>query len=272
MIDEVTEIIERQNIVNELANSWNQSGIDKGDTVMVHSSLSGFLKKYKSRGMDLTPEDVLNSFIASVGDKGTLIFPTFNFDFAKGKVFDIRNTKSETGALSEAARNRRDSVRTGHPMFSFAVIGFHIDKFRDLYNYNAFGKESPFAKLLELDGKIAVLDVPGEICMTFHHYVEEMENAPNRFHKTFKGRYIDHDGNENEKEFNVYSRILEDGVVTDIKQMVDHIRSKGLFTGSPPGEGSCLNVIKAKKVYEEVSKVIRAGKALGMLYRIEKNS
>jgi hypothetical protein len=108
--------------------------------------------------------------------------------------------------------------------------------------------------------------------MTFHHYVEEMENAPNRYHKIFKGKYIDNDGSESEREFNIYSRILEDGIVTDVKPMVELIHSKGLFTGHLPGEESCLNVIRARYVYDEVAKIIRAGKALGMLYRIEKDS
>jgi hypothetical protein len=54
--------------------------------------------------------------------------------------------------------------------------------------------------------------------------------------------------------------------------MVELMHSKGLFTGNRPGKGSCLNVIKAKDVYDEVSKVIREEKGLGMLYRIEKGS
>lgn len=255
-------------IVIELADLWNDSGIEKGDTVLVHSSLSKFLRKKRTEGREVTPIIILNSFIESVGEKGTLLFPTYNFDFTKGKSFDIRNTKSETGALTEAARNHPMSVRTGHPLFSFAVIGFHKNKFTDLYNFSAFGKDSPFGKLLELDGKIAALDVAGEFCMTFYHHVEEMENAPNRFHKIFSGKYIDRDGIESERDFNVYSRKTEIGVETDVKPMEEYLWEKGMFTGSRPGEGSCLHVIKASTVYDEAAKLIREGKSLGMLYRI----
>ena len=77
----------KNNFVNKLASSWNDSGINKGDTVLVHSSLSKFLKKHKSSGIDLTPGDVLESLIESAGENGTLIFPTYNFDFTKGKSF-----------------------------------------------------------------------------------------------------------------------------------------------------------------------------------------
>ncbi|MEO8664940.1 MAG: AAC(3) family N-acetyltransferase [Ignavibacteria bacterium] len=267
---EAVIINNRKNIVRELADSWNESGIDKGDMVLIHSSLSSFLKRYRTSGIELTLPEILNSFIESVGDKGTLIFPTYNFDFAKGKAFDIRNSRSETGALTEAARNHPDFVRTGHPMFSFAVKGHHRDKFKNLYNHNAFGKDSPFAKLLEFNGKIAALDVAGEFCMTFYHHVEEMENAPNRYHKIFKGTYIDNDGSESEREFDVYSRNIELGVETDVKPMEEYLWAKGLYSGSRPGTGNYLHVIGAKTVYEEASKIIREGKSEGMLYKIIK--
>lgn len=270
----MTDIINPANIIQktitDLAVSWKESGIEKGDTVLLHSSLSGFLKKYRSAGIPISPNDILESFIISTGEKGTLIFPTYNFDFTKGKAFDILNTRSETGALTEAARLHSDSARTGHPLFSFAVIGFHKDIFEDLCNFSAFGKDSPFAKLLELNGKIAALDVAGENCMTFYHHVEEMENAPNRYHKIFRGNYIDKHGVKTIREFSVYSRKIEEGVETDVKPMEEFLWSKGLYSGKRPGEGSCLHVIRAERVYDESSSVIRDGRSLGMLYKISK--
>ncbi len=259
-----------QKVKNELAESWNESGIEKGDTILLHSSLSGFLRKYRAKGIPVSPNDILDSLLMAAGKNGTLIFPTYNFDFTKGSTFDIRNTRSETGALSEAARLHPDSVRTGHPLFSFAVIGYDKNIFEDLCNFSAFGEDSPFAKLLELGGKIAAIDVAGENCMTFYHHVEEMENAPNRYHKIFKGNYIDRHGNQNEREFDVYSRKIDEGVETDVKPMEEYLWSKGLYSGYRPGEGSCMHVIPAEKVYEEASKVIKEGRSQGMLYNINK--
>jgi aminoglycoside 3-N-acetyltransferase len=264
----MTSIVDnKKDVIDKLAGSWHQSGLEKGDTVLIHSSMSGFLKGYREQGIDLTPADVLDSLILAVGDKGTLIFPTFNFEFTKGVTFDIRNTRSETGALTECARLHKDSVRTGHPLFSFAVLGYHIEKFRRLYNYSAFGIDSPFAKLIQLGGKIAVIDVPGEICMTFFHYVEEMENAPNRYHKIFRGKYIDIDGSETEREYNLYARNLEMKVKTDVKLMEELLWEKGLYKGDRAGRGTKMHVIDAMNVYRELATVIREGRAEGMLYR-----
>jgi len=260
----------KNKIIDKLAEDWLESGLEKGDMVLVHSALSNYLKRFREKNIKLSPNDILESFLRAVGENGTLIFPTFNFEFTKGKTFDIRNTVSETGALTEAARLHPDSVRTGHPLFSFTALGKEKDRFRGLYNFSAFGKDSPFGILHEVNGKIAVLDIGGERSSTFYHYVEESENAPNRYHKIFRGPYIDYDGKESIREFNLYARNLEMNVITDIKPMEDLIWSKNLYIGYPPGEGTCLHVIDANTLYDEIAAIIRQGKALNMLYRIGK--
>ncbi len=254
-------------VAEKLALSWNQSGLNEGDTVLVHSSLSGFLKNYRESGAELSPSDVLDSLILAAGSKGTLIFPTYNFGFTKGVTFDIKNTKSETGVLTEIARLHKDAVRTGHPLFSFAVLGHHADKFKGLCNYSAFGIDSPFARLMQLGGKIAAIDVAGEFCMTFYHYIEEMENAPNRYHKIFRGNYIDEEDKESKREFNLFARNLEMKVETDEKPMEEYLWAHGLYKGDRPGTGTRMHTIDAMTVYREAAKLIREGRSEGMLYR-----
>ena len=243
-------------VIKELTESWIKSGLEKNNTVLVHSSLSSFFKKYKNRGIEISPEDILQSLMNAVGEKGTLIFPVYNFGFTKNIPFDIRNSKSETGILTETARKHPAFVRTGHPMFSFTAAGYHKNKFKNLDNFSAFGKDSPFAILTELDGMIdrAIAD-----------------DAVNRFHKVFKGRYIDKDGLEYLKEYNVYSRKTEIGVETDVKPMEEFLWAKGLYKGDRPMVGTGMHVIKARTVYEEAAKLIKDGKSLGMLYRINSN-
>lgn len=270
MIDSINEKDTKEEIVKKLAESWKESGIYEGDLVLVHSALSGFLKRYKEKNIFITPDMILDSFISAVGINGTLLFPTYNFDFTKGILFDIKNTRSETGVLTEVARLRKNSYRTGHPLFSFAIIGAQIEKFKSLKNYTAFGSDSPFAMLLKSDGKIAALDVAGENCMTFYHHIEETEDAPNRYHKKFLGKYKDIDGNESMREYDLYARRLDLRVETDVKPMEEYLWKKGFYKGSRPGEGNCLHVIKAQDVYDEAAKLIRKGKSLNMLYKIGK--
>ncbi|MEZ4822956.1 MAG: AAC(3) family N-acetyltransferase [Ignavibacteria bacterium] len=82
--------------------------------------------------MEISPEDILQSLMNAVGEKGTLIFPVYNFGFTKGIPFDIRNSKSETGILTETARNHKAFVRTGHPMFSLTAAGYYKNELKIL--------------------------------------------------------------------------------------------------------------------------------------------
>jgi len=84
-----------------------------GDTLLVHSS-------YKSLGaVDGGPQIVVNALEAAFGPEGTLVMPTFNFDFTRGQPWDVRSTPSKMGILTELVRNDPRARRVFHPFYSF---------------------------------------------------------------------------------------------------------------------------------------------------------
>ncbi len=257
-------------ILAELVNEWRESGFANGDTILLHSNLKGLLRRYIKLGVELSPEIILQSLSKAVGPKGTLIFPLFNFDFAQGVTFDIRSTPSRMGALSEAARTHPDAIRTGHPIYSFAILGFHSKLFKGLVNFSGYGADSPFGMLRDLEGKVAVLNLPEQHSMTFYHHVEEMLSVPYRYHKIFSGKYIDELGQDAERKFGLFVRDLERGVVTDVNQMGELLWERGLYKGSRFGEGFGCRSISSRDLFDVTSEVILEGRAEGILYRIEK--
>jgi aminoglycoside 3-N-acetyltransferase len=83
-----------------LVEGFQKSGVEQGDTLLVRSS-------YKSFGeVDGGPATVIRALEAALGTDGdgTLIMPTFNFDFNQGKPWDVRKTRSKMGALTEIVR------------------------------------------------------------------------------------------------------------------------------------------------------------------------
>ena len=68
-----------------LAEGWRDSGINKGDSVLIHSDIRRTIKYYFRKGMKITPLDISESFLIAVGPHGTLLFPTFNHDFCMVK-------------------------------------------------------------------------------------------------------------------------------------------------------------------------------------------
>lgn len=253
-----------QTDITPLVDDWRAAGIEDGDMVLVHSSI----RRTSKRGF--SPEAIRESFLEAVGPRGTVLFPLFNFDFCKGAHFDIRQSRSKMGALTEAARLDPRAVRTGHPAYSFAVLGAEAEAFRNVHNSSGYGTDSPFAMLHRSGGKIAVLDLMGQNSMTFYHYVEEMHRVFYRYHKVFTCPYTDLEGITGQRHFSIYVRDLERGVLTDVNPMDERLWAQGLYSGCRPGEGHGLRVIEAAQMFDAVAKTITSGEADGVLFSYDK--
>ena len=105
--------MDRDGAVDCLCEQWRNAGVKNGNMLLLHSSTARTLRKLKKAGLVPDIEVILDSFLAALGETGTLLLPLFNFDFCAGMPFDIRNTVSHMGALTEAARARPQAVRTG---------------------------------------------------------------------------------------------------------------------------------------------------------------
>lgn len=251
-----------------MAKEWYSAGVMPGDTLMLHSNFSRSIRKLKKMGVSNPIEIILRSFLLALGDSGTLVVPLFNFDFTRGVLFDIRCTPSKMGVFTEYFRNQEGVIRTGHPVYSFATLGKNAKKFGEIVNFSAYGNDSPFAMLCDLGGKIGIVDLPDQDSMTFYHYVEEHLSVPYRYHKIFSGEYVDLLGASSHRDFGIFVRDLDRGVVTTVDKMGEILWAKGLYSGFRPSIGCGLRVIDAKKVFSEVSKIIKAGRAEGLLYEV----
>lgn len=254
--------------IEALAEQWRSSGIDRGDTLLLHSNITRTLRTCRRSGWRATASDILDSFMTAVGSNGTLLLPLFNFDFTKGVPFDIRTTPSQMGALTEAARLRADAVRTGHPVYSFAVLGAEARRFAQVDNFSAYGEDSPFAILRELDGKVAALDLEDFDSMTIYHHVEELKRVPYRYAKDFSGEYTDAGGRTSLRSYRIFVRDSEHGVVTNVNPAGESLWAAGLYRGCRPGVETGLRTIKANDMFNFVAGIIDEGRALDTLYSV----
>ncbi len=256
--------------IDQLVGEWRDSGIERGDLVMLHSRVDRVYRRYRAFGHRIDTNDLLQSFLRAVGPDGGLLFPAFRYDFADGVPFDMRTSPSGMGALSETARKAYDRNRTGHPFYSFSCFGRCTDELQGRINLDAFGTDSPFALIHQAGGKVAVLDLDDQHSITFYHYVEQCLNVPYRYKKPFTGQHIDLDGVERTLTFEMLVRDRDAGVVTDVNPMGELLWQRGFYRGSRPGEGSGLRTIAATDLFDATAEVISQERALGMLYRIEK--
>lgn len=256
-------------IHEQLVSEWRAAGLEPGLTVLIHTSLKRTFLRWAEQGLSLTPQDILDSFLQALGPDGTLLLPLFNFDFTRGVPFDMRTSPSQMGALTEAGRLAPGAVRTGHPIYSFAVLGRQAQRFSGVDNFSGYGPDSPFAMLRQMDAHIAVLNLYDQNSMTFYHHIEEIHGVPYRFHKRFTAPYTTLEGTTETRTYGLFVRNIEMGVLTHVNPCGELMWQAGLYSGCRPEEGSGMRVIAARKMFDFVSGIITSGRARGILYRIE---
>lgn len=160
---------------DDLRAALRHLGIAEGQVVMVHSSFDQFA------GFSGKATEVIAVLEEAVGATGTLLMPTLPFTgtaveyVSHGPMFDARRTASRVGLLTELFRRSPGVLRSTHPTHAVAAWGAGAAEM--LANHHLArtpcGEGSPYARLLERDGRILFLGA-GIESMTFFHYVEEV--------------------------------------------------------------------------------------------------
>jgi len=247
----------------QLVEGFRALGVEEGDTLLVHSS-------YKSLGeVDGGPQTVIRALEAALDtDKdGTLIMPTFNFDFNKGIPWDVRKTRSKMGALTEVVRVDPRAKRVFHPFYSFAILGKHAEMLGSLRYKSSYERNSVFGKLRDLDGKIMVIGLSYNNSMTFFHHIEQMEGVDYRFLKQFTGEVTDENGNTYTDTFEMLVRDIDKGVMTMVDPMGALMEQAGIIKIRKIGEAD-VKLMKANEVYAFTAREMKRDPHL--LYYIEK--
>ncbi|WP_312907464.1 aminoglycoside N(3)-acetyltransferase [Natronosalvus caseinilyticus] len=155
----------------ELRGGFRGLGLEAGDSVIVHSSLSSL------GWVDGGARTVVDALCDTVGD-GTVLMPTFTrYD----RAYDPEMSPSTVGAITEACRNHPEAVRSAHPTKSVAAIGPGAESLvADHELRNSIGPGSPIHRLIdERDGQILLLGVDHTTNSALH-VAERLANLPYR--------------------------------------------------------------------------------------------
>lgn len=202
--------------------------IQKGDVVLLSSRLTEMMYVAKKNNDSFSIDELIDTFIDAIGPDGTLLIPTYNWDFCKGIAFDWNSSPCKTGILGQHALQRSDFKRTRHPIYSYAVTGKDKDFLCSLDNISSFGADSPFAYIHHNNGKNVMLGINMQNSCTFVHHVEEMSGkAPYRYLKTFNGSYKGPEGIATEKGYMMFVRDLDLNVEVAFSGIEDLLLKKG---------------------------------------------
>lgn len=191
--------------------------LKKNDVVLISSDFRKVMWDMLLHHKQCDLNDFLDGMIGEIGQDGTILIPTYNWDFCKGIPFDIRKTPSKTGTLGQISLKRSDFSRTSHPIYSFSVYGKYKDYFCRLNNKDSFGENSPFSFFKNLKCKNYVMDVSLKHCFTYVHYVEQLSKCVSyRYIKNFTAEYTDLNGEITTRTYSMFVRDLDKAVVNTI--------------------------------------------------------
>ena len=163
------------------------SVIDSDDEViLVYSGLWSFAHRLPWAPRAVA-EELLLLMRDVIGEKRTLIFPTYTFAYCSSRRFDVRRSPAETGILAQAALGRPGMLRSPRPIYSYAACGPRAQEIRDLPATTSWGDDGPMAWMYSQDCRIVVLGVPWHLSCSFIHRAEEMLRVRYRYFKRFPG-------------------------------------------------------------------------------------
>jgi aminoglycoside N3'-acetyltransferase len=163
--------------------------VDEQDKiVVVFSALWTFGHRF-GRGREAASL-MLKTLREAVGDDRTLVLPAYYFNFPKTRLFDVRRTMPQTGALPVVAMTDPTFVRSAHPMDSYLASGPQAHEIVACRQSTSWGDDSVMG-MLELNrARIVVLGVSwGQGC-GYLHRAEEKICVPYRYYKTFSGELL----------------------------------------------------------------------------------
>ena len=167
-------------------------GLAAGDAVMVHAAL-------RSVGPMINgPDTLIDAILDVVGPDGTLLsYVDWNPQYEdavdqEGRVpealkpdippFDSERSRASRsyGAFAEFVRTTPGALRSGNPGASCAAIGGKSAWFTANHPFDyGYGEGSPFARLVESEGKILMAGAPFDTMSILHH-AEHLAQIPGK--------------------------------------------------------------------------------------------
>jgi len=113
-----------------------------------------------------------------IGQNGALAVSTLTHYYPKGPRYDKETTPTNVGIIAETLRKRPGAARSLNPTHSIAAIGGRAEELCADHEKceTVCGEGSPYTKLRDIGGKIALLGVDMNRNTTLHS-IEDLENC-----------------------------------------------------------------------------------------------
>ncbi len=234
----------------------NKLKIKSGDKIVITSDILKLLIKSRTKKIHFDPNNFIDIIKNKIGSRGTLLIPTFNWDFLKGKIFYSAKSLSQSGALGNIALRRKDFSRTCNPVYSFAVTGKDKNKLCNQKHTNCFDLNSPFGYLIKNEGKNLFINMQQRVSnetklngFPFHHVVEQTVGVPYRYLKEFSGFSVNSKKEKKKIKIKFYARDLKFKYYVFISKKLDKVLLNKKILIREKIKGIDFDLLKLKPTY-----------------------
>lgn len=169
-----------------LRDALTRAGLQRGDTVMVQSSLLHIGPVGGVSTREGLVEFYYRAFRDVVGPEGTLLVHTpFEAYGRYNEPFDPESSPSTGGLLSEFILRLPGAVRSLHPIVSVAGIGPRAQHICGENHYSGFGWDSPWGRMHRENVRFVCLGLGLSKGLSFLHYIEAMFGVPYQYTKIY---------------------------------------------------------------------------------------
>ena len=218
--------------------------------ISIHLNPSGLIRLGDSIGNRFSR---FNQFINTIKDLGgNIAIPSYSYSFVgKKETFDMKNTPSYLGNISEFLRNSNPEIRSCDPNFSYLMYGVFFDsRHQKVHEYETFGLGSLIDDIFKANGYLCAIGGVLEH-LTELHYIENILGVGYRFNKIFFGKTIDLNGLEHSQSVKYFCRDLKSDYIPSFLKFKNDIRSSNLLNNIYVKEYNMrLEVIRFKDCYE----------------------
>lgn len=226
---------------DDMFKALKECQIFPGDTLLIHSALFnlGLLEHVSAK--DLC-ETLYQYFIEYLGEDGTLLIPTFFYDYARhGTPYDIQTSPPDKhlGAFVQHIGLRQGMLRSINPIFNVSGIGPNAEYVCKGDTAAAFGANSPWDRMTDINAKILGFGSRFIHSCTYMMYVEQRVGSPHMYNKIYTAPIFDGD-KKIDKLVTAFVRFLDFNIQHDFNKLSDRAEKEGVVKSAPLGAGEII--------------------------------
>jgi aminoglycoside 3-N-acetyltransferase len=251
----------------DVEHALREAGLREGDSMFMQAAMSAF------GSFERGPDSVIEGIERVVGPQGLIAMAAFPMSelaieyLARDPVFDVRETPSRMGAISERFRRTAEAWRSIHPTHSVAARGPEAEEIVAGHETatTPLGEGTPFPRLIERDA-LQVFFGSGTGAITMYHSFECTREPPFPLDvfadRRFDARCVGREGEELIVRTLVHNPTLQPGRIDTNRALQSRFRTSLLERAGARavtlGRGEVLTV-RLQSMLEEFDRLLDEG-------------